>query len=86
MVSQDFVAWICSALVILAIGAFVFFELLGRWRVGLRLTELDESLLGDDGVSVEEITDAPKGSVVTSGSVAELVEESHRNQIFSKSK
>ena len=86
MATQDFVAWICSALVILAIAAFVFFELLGRWRVGLRLTELDESLLSDDGVSVEEITDAPKGSVVTSGSVAELVEESHRDQIFSKSK
>ncbi|MAH98988.1 MAG: hypothetical protein CMA12_06560 [Euryarchaeota archaeon] len=85
MATQDLVAWICSALVILAICAFVFFELLKRWRVGLRLTELDETLLSDDGVSVEEITDAPKGSMVTSGNVAELIEESHKPKTSGKS-
>ena len=86
MVTQDFVAWICSAVVILAICAFVLFELLKRWRVGLRLTALDETLLDDDGVSVEEITDAPKGSVVTRGNVAELIEEGHKPKSSSKSK
>ena len=51
------------------------FEGLKRWRVGLRLSALDESLLYDDGVSVEVITDAPAGSGMVSGVVAEFVED-----------
>ena len=70
----DLVAWLCSALVIFGIASYVFFELLKRWRVGLRLSALDESLLHDDGVSVEVITDTPVGSNMVGGVVAEYVD------------
>ena len=70
----DLVAWLCSALVIFGIASYVFFELLKRWRVGLRLSTLDESLLHDDGVSVEVITDTPVGSSMVGGVVAEYVD------------
>jgi len=70
----DMVAWLCSALVIFGIASYVFFELLKRWRVGLRLSALDESLLHDDGVSVEVITDTPVGSSMVGGVVAEYVD------------
>ncbi len=69
------VAWGCSAIVILGVMTYVFFEILKRWRVGLRLSALDESLLHDDGVTVEVITDAPMGSSMVVGSVAEYVED-----------
>ena len=68
------VAWLCSAIVIFGIASYVFFELLKRWRVGLRLSALDESLLHDDGVSVEVITDTPVGSSMVGGVVAEYVD------------
>ena len=68
------VAWLCSGLVIFGIASYVFFELLKRWRVGLRLSALDESLLHDDGVSVEVITDTPVGSSMVGGVVAEYVD------------
>ena len=68
------VAWLCSGLVIFGIGSYVFFELLKRWRVGLRLSALDETLLHDDGVSVEVITDTPVGSSMVGGVVAEYVD------------
>ena len=70
----DLVAWLCSALVIFGIASYVFFELLKRWRVGLRLSALDETLLHDDGVSVEVITDTPVGSSMVGGVVAEYVD------------
>ena len=68
------VAWLCSGLVIFGIASYVFFELLKRWRVGLRLSALDETLLHDDGVSVEVITDTPVGSSMVGGVVAEYVD------------
>ncbi len=71
----DVVAWGCAAVVILGLAAYVFFEILKRWRVGLRLSALDESLLYDDGVSVEVITDTPIGSSMVGGVVAEFVED-----------
>ena len=74
-VAGDVVAWGCSALVILGVASYVFYEVLKRWRVGLRLSALDESLLYDDGVSVEVITDIPIGSSLVSGVVAEFVED-----------
>ncbi len=74
MESGDMLAWGCSALVILGVGSFVIFEILKRWRVGLRVSSLDESLLHDEGVSVEVITDAPPGSSMVAGTVAEFVE------------
>ena len=74
-VAGDVVAWGCAAVVILGLAAYVFFEVLKRWRVGLRLSALDESLLYDDGVSVEVITDTPIGSSMVAGVVAEFVED-----------
>ena len=71
----DVVAWGCSAIVIFGLASYVFFEVLKRWRVGLRLSALDESLLYDDGVSVEVITDTPPGSSTVGGGVAECVDE-----------
>ena len=71
----DVIAWGCAAVVILGLAAYVFFEILKRWRVGLRLSALDESLLYDDGVSVEVITDTPIGSSMVGGVVAEFVED-----------
>ena len=71
----DVVAWGCAAVVILGLAAYVFFEVLKRWRVGLRLSALDERLLYDDGVSVEVITDTPIGSSMVGGVVAEFVED-----------
>lgn len=75
MAAAGMVAWGCSALIIFGIGSYVVFEGLKRWRVGLRLSALDESLLYDDGVTVEVITDAPPGSSVIGGAVAEFVED-----------
>ena len=60
------------------VGCVRFFEVLKRWRVGLRLSALDESLLYDDSVSVEVITDTPIGSSMVGGVVAEFVEEKSR--------
>ena len=78
MASQDLVAWGCSALVMFGIAYYIVFEILKRWRVSLRLAAMDESLLYDDGVRVEEIMDAPEGSVVVMGSVAEFLgDENH---------
>ena len=71
----DVVSWGCAAVVILGLAAYVFFEILKRWRVGWRLSALDESLLYDDGVSVEGITDIPIGSSLVGGVVAEFVED-----------
>jgi hypothetical protein len=78
MAAADMVAWCCSAVVLFGVASYVVFEGLKRWRVGLRLSALDESLLYDDGVSVEVITDAPTGSSIVSGVVAEFVED-HRD-------
>ena len=72
MATQEVVSWGCSALIMLGIGYYVVLEILKRWRVGLRLAALDESLLEDDGVMVEEILEAPLGSVVVGGAVAEF--------------
>jgi hypothetical protein len=75
MAAEGMVAWSCSALVLFGLFSYVIFEGLKRWRVGLRLSSLDESLLYDDGVSVEVITDAPRGSRMVGGVVAEFVED-----------
>ena len=46
-----------------------------RWQVELRLSALDESLLDDDYVLVEEITDAPSGSKIITEVPAYLIVE-----------
>ena len=66
-------AWGCNTIVILGVGSYIVFEILKRWRVGLRLSALDESLLQDEVVTVETVTDAPQGSSFDAGAVAEFV-------------
>ena len=78
MATQEVVSWGCSALIMLGIGYYVVLEILKRWRVGLRLAALDESLLEDHGVMVEEIMEAPLGSVVVDGAVAEFLGDDYR--------
>lgn len=68
-------AWGCNTVVILGVGSYIVFEILKRWRVGLRLSALDESLLNDEVVTVEIVTDAPQGSSFVAGAVAEFVED-----------
>ena len=68
-------AWGCNTIVILGGGSYIVFEILKRWRVGLRLSALDESLLNDEVVTVEVVTDAPQGSSFVAGAVAEFVED-----------
>ena len=68
-------AWGCNTIVILGVGSYIVFEILKRWRVGLRLSALDESLLNDEVVTVEIVTDAPQGSSFVAGAVAEFVED-----------
>ena len=68
-------AWGCNTIVILGVGSYIVFEILKRWRVGLRLSALDESLLNDEVVTVEMVTDAPQGSSFVAGAVAEFVDD-----------
>ena len=68
-------AWGCNTIVILGVGSYIVFEILKRWRVGLRLSALDESLLHDEVVTVGVVTDAPQGSSFVAGAVAEFVED-----------
>ena len=68
-------AWGCNTVVILGVGSYIVFEILKRWRVGLRLSALDESLLHDEVVTVEVVTDAPQGSSFVAGAVAEFVDD-----------
>ena len=68
-------AWGCNGLIILGVVSYIVFEVLKRWRVGLRLSSLDESLLHDEVVTVEVVTDAPHGSSFVAGAVAEFVED-----------
>jgi len=68
-------AWGCNTIVILGVVLYIVFEILKRWRVGLRLSALDESLLRDEVVTVEMVTDAPQGTSFVAGAVAEFVED-----------
>ena len=68
-------AWGCNTIVILGVVSYIVFEVLKRWRVGLRLSALDESLLRDEVVTVEMVTDAPQGTSFVAGAVAEFVED-----------
>ena len=51
---------------LLILGFILAREVIKRWRIGLRITVADESLLTDNSVSVKMITDAPEGSVIVS--------------------
>ena len=75
MDDQNIVAWICSTIVFILIIYILIYEMIKRWQVELRLSALDESLLDDDYVLVEEITDAPSGSKLITEVPAYLIVE-----------
>ena len=61
---------------LLFVGFFFLREIIKRWRIGLRMSAGDESLLTDSSVSVKTITDAPEGSVIVSHVPAKIIEDS----------
>ncbi len=75
MDEQNIVAWICSTIVFILIIYILIYEMIKRWQVELRLSALDESLLDDDYVLIEEITDAPSGSKIITEVPAYLIVE-----------
>ena len=60
---------------ILFVGFFFLREVIKRWRIGLRMSVGDESLLTDSSVSVKTITDAPEGSVIVSHVPAKIIDD-----------
>ena len=61
---------------LLFVGFFFLREIIKRWRIGLRMSAGDESLLTDSSVSVKTITDAPEGSVIVSHVPAKIIDDS----------
>ena len=61
---------------LLFVGFFFLREVIKRWRIGLRMSARDESLLTDSSVSVKTITDAPEGSVIVSHVPAKIIDDS----------
>ena len=60
---------------LLFIGFFFLREVIKRWRIGLRMSAGDESLLTDSSVSVKTITDAPEGSEIVSHVPAKIIDD-----------
>ncbi len=60
---------------LLFVGFFFLREVIKRWRIGLRISAGDESLLTDSSVSMKTITDAPEGSVIVSHVPAKIIDE-----------
>ena len=60
---------------LLFVGFFFIREVIKRWRIGLRMSAGDESLLTDSSVSMKTITDAPEGSVIVSHVPAKIIDE-----------
>jgi len=60
---------------ILFVGFFFLREVIKRWRIGLRMSAGDESLLTDSSVSMKTITDAPEGSVIVSHVPAKIIDD-----------
>ncbi len=60
---------------LLFVGFFFLREIIKRWRIGLRMSAGDESLLTDSSVSMKTITDAPEGSVIVSHVPAKIIDE-----------
>ncbi len=53
------------ALTILGVvGLILLREFVKRWRINLRMSSGDESLLSDGSISMKTITDAPPGSMI----------------------
>lgn len=60
---------------LLFVGFFFLREIIKRWRIGLRMSAGDESLLTDSSVSIKTITDAPEGSVIVSHVPAKIIDD-----------
>ena len=75
MSDQDLIAWLCSAIVIIFIIYIIIYEIYKRWFLEIRLASLDETLLNDDSVIIEEITDAPLGSKIISQVPAYIIDD-----------
>ena len=67
--------FLIAIITILIIGAVLLREGVKRWRIGLRMSARDESLLSDNSVSVKTITDAPEGSAIVSHVPAKVLED-----------
>lgn len=57
------------------VGFFLLREVIKRWRIGLRISAGDESLLTDSSVSMKTITDAPQGSVIVPHVPAQIIDD-----------
>ncbi len=65
------------ALTILGIvGLILLWEFVKRWRINLRVSSGDESLLSDGSISMKTVTDAPPGSAIVSRVPAVEIKES----------
>jgi len=62
-------------LTLLFVGFFLLREIIKRWRIGLRISAGDESLLTDSSVSMKTITDAPQGSVIVPHVPAQIIDD-----------
>lgn len=62
-------------LTLLFVGFFLIREVIKRWRIGLRISAGDESLLTDSSVSMKTITDAPQGSVIVPHVPAQIIDD-----------
>lgn len=62
-------------LTLLFVGFFLLREVIKRWRIGLRVSAGDESLLTDSSVSMKTITDAPQGSVIVPHVPAQIIDD-----------
>ncbi|MAH19811.1 MAG: hypothetical protein EB157_02315 [Euryarchaeota archaeon] len=62
-------------LTLLFVGFFLLREVIKRWRIGLRISAGDESLLTDSSVSMKTITDAPQGSVIVPHVPAQIIDD-----------
>ncbi|MAZ61908.1 MAG: hypothetical protein CMB18_01220 [Euryarchaeota archaeon] len=67
--------FLIAFITLLIIGAVLLREGVKRWRIGLRMSARDESLLSDNSVSVKTITDAPEGSAIVSHVPAKVLED-----------
>jgi len=62
-------------LTLIFVGFFLLREVIKRWRIGLRISAGDESLLTDSSVSMKTITDAPQGSVIVPHVPAQIIDD-----------
>ena len=67
--------FLIAFITLLIIGAVLLREGVKRWRIGLRMSARDESLLSDNSVSVKTITAAPEGSAIVSHVPAKVLED-----------